>query len=64
MFGFEEPDLCIKVIFIGVSLVLWLVLGFCWKFRVIRGKLIEITGEYRYSKLGTGTQSCFWSRGY
>ena len=51
MFGLEEPYLYIKVIFVGVSSVLWLVLGFGWKFRVKRGKLLEIAGEYRYSKL-------------
>ena len=51
MFGLEEPYLCIKVIFVGVSSVLWLVLGFGWKFRVKRGKPAEIAGEYRYSKL-------------
>ena len=51
MFGLEEPYLFIKVIFVGFSLVLLLVLGFCWKFRVKRGKLAisaEIAGEYRY----------------
>ena len=48
MFGLEEPYLCIKVIFVGVSLVLWLVLGFGWKFWVKRGKPVEIAGEYRY----------------
>ena len=51
MFGFEEPYLCIKVIFVGFSSVLWLVLGFGWKFRVKSGKpaiSIEIAGEYRY----------------
>ena len=48
MFGLEEPYLCIKVIFIGVSSVLWLVLGFGWKFRVKRDKPVEIVGEYRY----------------
>ena len=51
MFGFEEPYLCIKVTFVGFSSVLWLVLGFGWKFRVKKGKPIEIAGEYRYSKL-------------
>ena len=51
MFGFEEPYLCIKVIFVRVSSALWLVLGFGWKFRVKRGKLAEIEGEYQYSKL-------------
>ena len=66
MFGLEEPYLCIKVIFVGDSSVLWLVLGF--------GFLVEISGEnrqtyrnrnlvpvlkveYHYSKL-------FWFRGY
>ena len=66
MFRLEELYLCIKVILVGVSSVLWLVLGFGWKFRVKRGKpaiFAEITGEYRYSKLSTGTQSCFWSKG-
>ena len=48
MFGLEEPYLYIKVIFVGFSLVLWLVLGFGWKFLVKRGKLVEIAGEYRY----------------
>ena len=48
IFGLDEPYIYIKVIFIGVSSVLWLVLGFGWKFRVKRGKLVEITGEYRY----------------
>ena len=57
MFGLEEPYLCIKVIFVGFSSVLWLVLGFSWKFQVKRGKPIEIVVEYRYSKL-------FWSREY
>ena len=32
MFGLEEPYLCIKVIFVGFSLVLWLVFSFGWKF--------------------------------
>ena len=50
MFGFEEPYLCIKVIFVGFSSVLWLVLGFSWKFQVKIGKPAEIVGEYRYSK--------------
>ena len=48
MFGFEEPYLCIKVIFISVSLVLWLVLSFGWKFQVKRGKPVEIASEYWY----------------
>ena len=51
MFGFEEPYLCIKVIFVGFSSVLWLVLGFGWKFQVKIGKpaiFVEIVGEYRY----------------
>ena len=48
MFGLEEPYLYIKVIFVGVSSVLWLVLGFSWKFRVKIGKPIEIAGEYQY----------------
>ena len=48
MSGLEEPYLCIKVIFVGFSLVLWLVLGFGWKLRVKRGKSAEIAGEYRY----------------
>ena len=48
MFGLEEPYFYIKVTFVGVSSVLWLVLGFCWKFRVKRGKPAEIVGEYRY----------------
>ena len=48
MFGLEEPYLCIKVIFVGVSSVVWLVLGFYWIFRVKRGKLAEIVGEYWY----------------
>ena len=39
MFGVEEPNLCIKMIFVGVSSVLWLVLGF--------GFLLEILGEKR-----------------
>ena len=51
MFGLEEPYLYIKVIFVSVSSFLWLVLGFGWKFRVKRGKLAEIAGKYRYSKL-------------
>ena len=46
MFGFEEPYLSIKVISVGISSVLWMVLGFGWKFRVKIGKLAEITGEY------------------
>ena len=67
MFGLEEPCLCIKVIFVGFSSVLWMVLGFDWKFQVKRGKpaiSVEIAGEYRYSKLflvlkilSTGTES-------
>ena len=48
MFGLEEPYLCIKVIFVGFSLVLWLVLGFGWKFHMRIGKPVEIVGEYRY----------------
>ena len=48
MFGLEEPYLCIKVIFVGVSSVLWLVLGFGSKFQVKKGKPAEIAGEYRY----------------
>ena len=51
MFGLEEPYLCIKVIFVGFSSVLWLDLGFGWNFRVKRGKLtiyVEIAGEYWY----------------
>ena len=51
MFGFEEPYLCLKVIFVGVSSVLWLVLGFGWKFRVKIGNpatSTEIAVEYRY----------------
>ena len=51
MFGFEEPYLCMKVIFGDFSLVLWLALGFGWKFQVKRGKPVisaEIAGEYRY----------------
>ena len=67
MFGLKEPYLYIKVIFVGFSSVLWLVLGFGWKFRVKRGKpamSAEIAVEYRYSKwfkaqrmLSTGTES-------
>ena len=34
-----------KMILVGVNSVLWLVLGFSWKFRVKIGKP-EITGEY------------------
>ena len=51
MFGLEESYLYIKVIFFSFSLVLWLVLGFGWKFQVKRGKpaiSTEIAGEYRY----------------
>ena len=48
MFRFEEPYLCIKVIFVGFSLVLWLVLGFGWKFWVKISKVAEIASEYRY----------------
>ena len=48
MFGLEEPYLYIKVIFVDFSLVLWLVLGFGWKFWVKKGKPVEIAGEYRY----------------
>ena len=51
MFRLEEPYLCIKVIFVGFSSVLWLVLGFGWKIRVKRGKptiSVEIVGEYQY----------------
>ena len=51
MFGLEEPYLCIKVIFVGVSPVLWLVLGFGWKFLVKRGKPAKITSEYQNSNL-------------
>ena len=51
MFGLEEPYLCIKVIFVSVSSVLWLVLGFGWKFWVKKGKPVEIVDEYRCSKL-------------
>ena len=67
MFGLEEPYLCIKVIFVGFSSVLWLVLGFGWKFRVKIDKPVisaEIAVEYRYLKwfkvqrmLSTGTES-------
>ena len=49
MFGFEEPYLYIKVIFVGFSSVLWLVLGFGWKFLVKIGKPVisaEIAVEY------------------
>ena len=51
MFGLEEPYLYIKVIFVGLSLVLWLVLGFGWKFQVKIGKPAISTKnvvEYRY----------------
>ena len=48
MFGLEKPYLCIKVIFVGFSSVLWLALGFGWKFLVKIGKPVEIAGEYRY----------------
>ena len=51
MFRLEEPCLCIKVIYVGFSSVLWLVLDFGWKFWVKRGKpaiSIEIAGEYQY----------------
>ena len=51
MFGLEEPYLCIKVIFVGVSPILWLVLGFGWKFRVKRGKPAKIASKYWYSNL-------------
>ena len=51
MFGLEEPYLCIKVIFVSFSSVLWLVLSFGWKFQVKIGKPAEIAGEYWYSKL-------------
>ena len=51
MFALEEPYLCIKVIFVGVSSVLWLVLSIGWKFMVKRGKPTEI------AKLSTGTES-------
>ena len=74
MLGFKELYLCIKMIFVGFSSILWLVLGFGWKLQVKRDKPVisaEIAGEYRYSKLflvqrilSTGTQSCFWSIGY
>ena len=53
MFGFEEPYLYIKKIFIGFSSVLWLVLGFGSKFLMKRGKLAiftKIAVKYRYSK--------------
>ena len=62
MFGFEEPYLCIKVIFVGFSSVLWLALGVGWKFPVNRGKPVKITSDYRYSTFSTNSQSCFWSR--
>ena len=51
MFELKESYLCIKVIFVGFSSVLWLVLGFGWKFQVKIGKpsiYVEITSEYRY----------------
>ena len=51
MFGLEEPYLCIKVNFVGFSLVLWLVLGFSCKFQLKRGKYAisaEIVGKCRY----------------
>ena len=51
MFGLEEPYLCIKVIFVGVSSVLWLVLSFGCKFLVKRGKPTKI------AKLSIGTES-------
>ena len=54
MFGLEEPHLCVKVIFVRFNSVLWLVLGFGWKFMVKIGKPAiskEIVVEYRYSKL-------------
>ena len=51
MFGLVEPYLYIKVIFVGVSAALWLVLGFGWKFMVKKGKFAKIKGEYQYSKL-------------
>ena len=67
MFGLEEPYLCIKVIFVCFSSVLWLVLGFGWKFRVKIGKpaiYAKIAIKYRYSKwfkvqrmLSTDTES-------
>ena len=44
----RRTHLCIKVIFVGVSSVFLLVLGFGWKFQVKRGKPAEIVGEYRY----------------
>ena len=50
MFRLEEHYLCTKVIFVGVSSVLWLVLGFGWKFRVKIGKHV-LKVEYRSSKL-------------
>ena len=48
---FKEPYLCIKVIFVGFSSILWLVLSFGWKFRAKIGKpsiYAEIPGEYWY----------------
>ena len=53
MFRFEEPYLCIKVIFVfvGFSSILRFVLGFRWKFKIKIGKpvvSVEIAGEYRY----------------
>ena len=51
MFGLEESYICIKVIFVGFSSVLLLVLGVGWKFLVKRGKstiFAEIAVEYRY----------------
>ena len=51
MFEFEELYLCIKGIFVDFSLVLWLVLGFGWKFQVKKRQTchsVEIAGEYQH----------------
>ena len=53
MFGLKEPYLFIKVIFVGFSSVLWLVLGFGFWLEISgeRGKptiSTEIAVEYRY----------------
>ena len=56
LFWLEEPYIYIyiyiyiKLIFVGFSSIIWLVLGFGWKFRVKIGKLAifaEIAVEYR-----------------
>ena len=55
MIGLEEPYLCIKVIFVGFSSVLWLVLGFGFWLEVL-GKKRQTCQFCRKSQVSTGTQ--------